>query len=121
MASLLGGPRRYNELSDDLRIEAGVSIAPNILAARLRHLEQHRLISSTLYQERPRRFQYELTPTGNELVSVLRTLESWAATESDAANSPRHNQCGGAIEWRAWCPTCGTLAGENELDDLTWV
>src|ERR671933_814278 len=57
--ALLDGPRRFNELGG---LVAG--IAPNILSARLRALEQDGLVVAEPYSDRPRRFVYELIGTG---------------------------------------------------------
>ena len=72
--ALLDGPRRYGELST-----AVAGIAPNILAARLRKLEQEGLVVSTPYSSRPLRHQYQLTADGRELAGALHVLASWAA------------------------------------------
>ena len=56
IAALLDGPQRYRELKDRL------GIAPNILSARLKALEQEGLIVSTPYSDRPVRLSYALTP-----------------------------------------------------------
>lgn len=44
IAALLDGPRRFGELQADLP-----GIAPNILSARLRRLEEHRLVLAEPY------------------------------------------------------------------------
>ena len=101
--ALLGGPRRYGELAGDV-----VGIAPNVLAARLRHLEEQRLITSSLYQERPRRLAYELTTPGRELATVLGALSSWGARQHGLAERRLHDACGTSLTWRPWCPTCAS-------------
>ena len=59
--ALLPGPRRFNDLLDQVS-----GIAPNILSDRLRRLESERVLRSTPYSERPPRFSYQLTPEGEE-------------------------------------------------------
>ena len=121
--ALLTGPRRYNELAAHV-----VGIAPNILAARLRHLEHERLVVATPYQERPRRFAYELTTTGRELAGVLGALSSWGARQHGLAERRTHDVCGTALTWQPWCPTCATVvvaepagqSGEREPTDV-WM
>ena len=102
--ALLNGPRRYNELAGDVP-----GIAPNVLAARLRHLETQGLLTSTPYQERPRRLAYELTTTGRELATVLGALSSWGARMHGIPEHRVHDVCGSSLSWRPWCPTCGTV------------
>jgi DNA-binding HxlR family transcriptional regulator len=115
--ALLDGPRRFGELSD-----AVPGIAPNILTARLRKLEDDRLVVSTPYSTRPVRHHYELTADGRELASALAVLGSWAARVDGAGPGyPYHETCGTPVEMRPWCPTCGRVvddADAHEVDHL---
>ena len=112
--ALLDGPRRYGELST-----AVAGIAPNILAARLRKLEQEGLVVSTPYSSRPLRHQYQLTADGRELAGALHVLASWAARIDALPGAARyHETCGTPLELRAWCPTCGHLVDDADGDDL---
>ena len=104
IGALLNGPRRNNELAAQV-----VGIAPNILAARLRHLERERLLVTTPYQERPRRLAYELTQSGRELATVLGALSSWGARQHGVPERRIHEVCGTALTWRPWCPTCAAV------------
>jgi DNA-binding HxlR family transcriptional regulator len=99
--ALLGGPRRFNDLQDDT---AGIS--PNILAARLRRLEEEGVVVARPYTQRPPRFVYELTASGRELAGALRLLAGWGARHSAEAEPPRHDACGTALAVRWYCPTC---------------
>ena len=72
--ALAGGPRRFGDLSRDVR-----GVAPNVLTDRLRRAERAGLISGTAYQHRPRRLVYELTPVGDELAAILPALGAWSA------------------------------------------
>ena len=106
--ALLGGPRRFNELLEDVG-----GIAPNILTQRLRHLEREALLVATPYSERPRRFQYELTETGRELAGALRLLADWGG-RGGGAEPLTHTVCGTPLEARWYCPTCGEAVDEVE-------
>jgi DNA-binding HxlR family transcriptional regulator len=64
---LLGGPRRYGDLQDGLP-----GIATNLLAERLRHLEQHAVV------ERDSRGTYKLTKWGQGLAEPVYALARWA-------------------------------------------
>jgi DNA-binding HxlR family transcriptional regulator len=99
--ALLGGPRRFGDLQDDVP-----GIAPNILTQRLRHLEREALVVSRAYSERPPRFVYELTTAGDELAGALRLLADWGARQAEVAEPLRHAGCGTPLEARWWCPTC---------------
>src|SRR3954451_12424130 len=67
VATLLDGPRRFNELQEALG-----GIAPNILSARLKALGEHALVVQRPYSQRPPRFVYELSESGRELAGALR-------------------------------------------------
>lgn len=103
--ALLDGPRRFGELQGDLE-----GIAPNVLSQRLRHLEGQGLAIGRPYQERPPRFEYELTAAGRELEPALRVLADWGASHGDESQPPAHDVCGTPLELRWWCPTCEAAA-----------
>src|SRR4051794_41810399 len=84
VGALLDGPRRFNDLLDDVD-----GIAPNILTQRLRHLEREALVVAQPYSERPPRYVYELTAGGRELAGALRLLADWGARHGEDAEPPR--------------------------------
>jgi DNA-binding HxlR family transcriptional regulator len=110
LATLMRGPLRYTEVRDALP-----GIAPNILAARLRKLEGDRLLSAERYSERPPRFEYRLTNSGESLAGALRMLAAWAGRRDDEHEQASHEACGTPLELRWWCPTCAeTVNGEAD-------
>ena len=113
--SLLQGPRRFGELSDDL-----VGIAPNVLSQRLRQLEADRLVVAHPYSTRPMRHAYELTARGASLAGALRLLANWGTEEGPGA-PVEHAACGTAAEPRWWCPTCDRVVADEELDEVRWL
>lgn len=66
------GKRTYKELA-----ESPERIPTNILADRLRRLEEARIIASAAYQERPVRYAYTLTDKGRDLGEVLLAYVRW--------------------------------------------
>src|SRR3954471_3042790 len=116
--ALLGGPRRFGELS-----EAVSGIAPNILTQRLRHLVDEGLVLQRPYSERPPRFEYELTQAGQELAGAVRLLADWGARHASpgSAEALRHDICGTPLETRWYCPTCEQPVDEPGGDDLVHV
>jgi DNA-binding HxlR family transcriptional regulator len=70
---LLLGKHTYSELqaSDEV-------IPSNILADRLKRLQAEGIVSRSSYQERPRRYAYQLTDKGRDLMPVLRSMVQWA-------------------------------------------
>lgn len=69
---LLRGNVTYSELQ-----KSPESIPTNILADRLKRLEETGLIAKSAYQEHPVRYAYELTEKGKELGDVLRAFVRW--------------------------------------------
>jgi DNA-binding HxlR family transcriptional regulator len=114
--SLLQGPRRFNELLDDLD-----GLAPNVLSKRLRHLEHEGVIVATAYSQRPPRFDYRLTSSGSELAGALRLLAHWGAARDSDAVAVQHTACGTPVEARWYCPTCARLIEVEEIDELRFV
>jgi DNA-binding HxlR family transcriptional regulator len=113
VAALLDGPRRFNELQDELD-----GIAPNVLSARLKALTEQALVVSQAYSERPPRFVYELTESGRELAGALRLLADWGA-RSGGGQPYRHDACGTALEARWWCPSCEQIVDDPADDGET--
>ncbi len=111
--ALLGGPRRFNELQEQLP-----GIASNILSDRLKRLERDGLLVARPYSERPPRAAYQLTAEGRELASALRLLAAWGAGHADPAQAPVHPACGTPVEARWYCPTCDHLV-DDEPGDAT--
>jgi len=105
--ALLSGPRRFGELEADLP-----GVASNVLAKRLRHLEDEVLVVGEAYSSRPVRMAYRLTARGQELAGALRLLAEWGAAGEPGASTPAHGTCGTPLEARWWCPTC-----EQPVDD----
>jgi DNA-binding HxlR family transcriptional regulator len=107
-ALLDAGPLRFGELRERVP-----TIAPNILAGRLRALEAAGLVSAEPYSARPPRFSYDLTASGRELAGPIRLLAQWGAERAGADAPPRHGACGTPLEARLWCPTCGEPADDG--------
>ena len=106
--ALLAGPRRFNELLEDIP-----GIAPNILSERLKRLERDALLISRPYVERPPRAAYQLTAEGMELAGALRLLAHWGARHAVTDEAPVHPACGTPLEVRWYCPTCDRLVADQ--------
>ena len=66
---LLPGKKRYSEIQ---RALSGIS--PKVLTTRLRMLEQHKIITRTIYPTVPPTTEYELTKLGQNLETVLNAM-----------------------------------------------
>lgn len=69
---LMLGKRRFSEF-----LAPGEGIKTNILTDRLKRLEGSGLVGRVRYQERPPRFEYQLTPAGRELSPILKAVAAW--------------------------------------------
>lgn len=69
---LLEGPRRFQDFQTSLP-----GVAPNVLSARLKSLEDNGLVRRELYNERPPRLQYVLTDLGRSLGPVVKAMRDW--------------------------------------------
>jgi len=69
---LLSGNATYGELQHSFE-----GIPTNILADRLKKLEESGIIAKSAYQEHPVRYSYELTEKGRALGDVLLALVRW--------------------------------------------
>lgn len=109
--ALLGGPRRWSDLSEGIP-----GIAPNVLSDRLRRLEEHGVVTAEPYSERPLRHTYGLTSAGRDLAGALRLLTDWGA-RGEEGSGPRHPACGTALEARWHCPTCDLTVRDDIPDE----
>jgi DNA-binding HxlR family transcriptional regulator len=115
--ALLAGPRRFNDLLDQLP-----GIAANILSERLKRLERDGLLVARPYSDRPPRATYQLTAEGSDLAGALRLLASWGAGHADPAQAPVHLACGTPVQARWYCPTCDHLVEDEPQDaDVRFV
>ena len=69
---LLEGPRRFQDFQASLP-----GVAPNILSARLKAMEEGGLIGRQLYSERPPRVEYVLTEKGKSLGPIVKAMRDW--------------------------------------------
>ncbi|MEJ2453107.1 MAG: helix-turn-helix domain-containing protein [Candidatus Thiodiazotropha sp.] len=70
---LFFGRHTFKELQNSLE-----RIPTNILADRLKRLEQQQIIRRELYQSRPKRYRYHLTEKGRDLGPVMQSLIGWS-------------------------------------------
>lgn len=73
LRDLFTGKRRYGEF-----LTSPEKITTNILAERLGKLEMLGVIRKQPYQQKPKRYEYVLTPMGEGLLPVLQEVCRWA-------------------------------------------
>lgn len=87
-------------------------VATNILADRLRLLEQEGIFGSRAYQQRPRRFEYYLTEKGWDLFAYFFTLMQWGDRWCDTRGAGQplcvvHDSCSSLLAGDVVCGYCG--------------
>ena len=84
---LRDGPLRFGELKRALG-----GPAAKVLSASLRSLEQDGILTRTVFTGSPLRVEYELTPLGHSLLSVLGQIKAWAEDNMDLVMVARARQ-----------------------------
>lgn len=69
---LVNGKMRFGELKKVIP-----NITERMLTLELRKLEEHKIITRTVFAEVPPRVEYELTEIGYELNPIIRQMEEW--------------------------------------------
>ena len=99
---LLSGTKRFQDLLTTLP-----GIAPNILSARLKLMEEHGLIARRLYSDHPPRAEYALSGKGRELGMVVGALAAWGGRHVHKQTRLVHAGCGHPVSVGYYCPDCG--------------
>lgn len=73
--SLLGGPRRFCELT-----AAVDGLSDRVLSDRLRELEDEGIVERVVYPQIPVRVEYRLTEKGYDLKPIVQAMHTWAET-----------------------------------------
>lgn len=107
------GVRRFEGLRRNL------GISRKVLAERLDLLVARGILERRLYQDRPPRHEYRLTPMGVDLFPVLMALVRWGNRWlAGAAGAPIefvHRKCGRVTQARVVCDTCGEDLGAHNV------
>jgi len=114
---LLRGIDRYADLQRSLD-----PIAPNLLAGRLRRLEDAGIVTREVYSRHPLRASYHLTERGHALAPVVITLGRFGIDHLDRPEPDylaAHVGCGGRVPPVAWrCARCGEDVAADQLELL---
>lgn len=108
------GLETYKEIQEGLE-----GIPTNLLAERLRSMEQDGLISRELYQTNPPRHKYILTEKGSELEDVFNSLILWGQKYLITCYKKMvHKGCkgNGLIEHRYYCVDCNENIDKSDIE-----
>jgi DNA-binding HxlR family transcriptional regulator len=107
------GVRRFEGLRENL------GISRKVLTERLELLVKRGILERRLYQDRPPRHEYRLTPMGVDLFPVLIALARWGNRWLvDEAGPPIefvHRKCGQVTQARVVCNVCGEDIGAHNV------
>ena len=72
LRDLVLGRGKFKDLLESLQ-----GISPNLLAQRIKLLEEQGIVERVFYSDHPPRAEYCLTDKGKELIPVLRAIAEW--------------------------------------------
>jgi DNA-binding HxlR family transcriptional regulator len=107
---LLRGTRRFQDLQASL-----AGIAPNILSARLKLMEEHGLVTRRFYSDHPPRAEYALTGKGRELGTIVGALAAWGSRHVYKQARLVHAECGHPVTVGYYCPDCADQVRGGEV------
>lgn len=73
------GHKRFTELERQIE-----GISPRMLVKELKELEEHQLLTRTIFAEVPPRVEYALTEAGLSITPVLREMHQWGTQHMQA-------------------------------------
>jgi DNA-binding HxlR family transcriptional regulator len=110
------GLRRFDDFQHSL------GVARNVLTDRLKRLVEAGVLERVPYQQRPLRYEYQLTAIGQELAVPVIGLMHWGdrhlAGKAGPPRLTRHHGCGGALHTGLACATCGQPVPAADMDVL---
>jgi DNA-binding HxlR family transcriptional regulator len=80
---LLRGKARYGDF-----LASSEGIPTNILAERLKRLQEAGVVEVVPYSAHPPRYEYRLTPKGRELGPVVRSMVAWGLVHVPGTRVP---------------------------------
>jgi DNA-binding HxlR family transcriptional regulator len=108
------GFKRFEQFHEEL------PVATNILADRLKFLVEHGIFEQVLYNQRPPRYEYELTGKGEAtypwFLSILQWGDKWC--DPIGAGKPMrliHKTCGQTLHGQVKCSECDSVLNAQEV------
>lgn len=108
------GIRRFDEF------ERRLGITRHLLAARLKKLVEHGVLTKVAYQQRPLREEYRLTEKGLDLHPAIIALVAWGDQHmADQRGAPVvhvHKGCGKVMRPITACSECGERVSARDVE-----
>ena len=104
--------RRFNDL------ERALGINRNLLSQRLSRLTQEGLLVKRLYQDKPARYEYCITPRGLSLRPAIISLTRWGQEHFTKDQTPVHlvhKTCGGQVRADIICDGCEEFVAHEDV------
>lgn len=99
--------------------QARLGITRHVLADRLRKLVRLGVLQRVRYQQKPRRYEYRLTPKGLDLQPVLLAIMHWGDTHMAGRRGRpvllEHLDCGHVFDPVVACSQCGGLVNAKNV------
>lgn len=101
-------------------IQAQTGGTPQMIAARLKKLQEDDLVERRRYTERPPRYEYHLTEKGEAFYPVILALRAWGerwckSPEEGRAVNYLHRTCGKSAGLGPVCESCGQPLQRQDL------
>lgn len=109
------GLTRFDQFHQEL------PVATNILSDRLRFLVEQGVFEQSAYQQRPVRYEYQLTDKGEALYPWFLTLLQWGDKwcRPDERGKPMrliHESCGKSLVGQVQCSACSGVLKAHEVE-----
>ena len=69
-------------------LQSDEKISTNILADRLRKLEEHEIVTKTVAADNRSKLIYSLTTKGKDLLPIMLEITAWSAKHDTSTNTP---------------------------------
>ncbi len=77
IGALFDGPKRFTEIQKRIGNARDGNINSKTITKHLKFLENHKILTRTVYPEVPPRVVYELTELGRTLIPILISILEW--------------------------------------------
>ncbi|MDF1781304.1 MAG: helix-turn-helix domain-containing protein [Alcanivoracaceae bacterium] len=97
------------------QFQRNLGVTRHVLTERLNRMVECDILQKVLYQQRPPRYEYQLTDKGRDIYPILMTLtawgDKWMPLQQGASLFFRHKECGKIFTPILHCSECGEAAG----------